>query len=75
MEPSELELYTSQQLIDELMRRQSFLGVVVHSLEDPHGRGWRGQQTFQLRVNDNLDLEQAHRLLGEVLERLGPPEG
>src|SRR5690349_21607573 len=30
VEPSELELYTSHELIAELMRRKTFLGVIVH---------------------------------------------
>ncbi len=56
MHPSELELYSTTALVDELMRRESFVGVVVHALEESRGRGWQGDKTFQVRINGNLNV-------------------
>jgi hypothetical protein len=65
MEPSALELYTTRELIDELIRRQTFLGVVVHAEDDLKG-AWTGEKTFQVHFNSNLDAAQAGRLLDVV---------
>src|SRR5436190_1642321 len=35
-----LELYTTRELIEELMRRTTFLGVVVHSEEELRNGAW-----------------------------------
>ena len=70
MEPSDLALYTSQELIDELMRRTTFLGVVVHSEQDLKGRDWNGERVFKVNFNANLDAAQAGRLLDVVAEHM-----
>jgi hypothetical protein len=67
MNPSELELYTTRELVDELMRRKTFLGVVVHSEEELKGE-WSGERTFQVHFNHNLDAGQATRLLDTVAD-------
>jgi hypothetical protein len=67
MEPSALELYTTRELVDELMRRRTFLGVVIHSEKELKGE-WEGERTFQVHFNDNLDAGQATRLLEAVAE-------
>ncbi len=38
MRSDELELYSTQELIDELMRRTTFQGIVVHSAEEAKRR-------------------------------------
>ena len=70
MEPSGLELYTAKELIDELMRRKTFLGVVVHSEADYKNRQWNGERIFRVHFNENLDPGQAFRLLDTVAGRL-----
>ena len=70
MRPSDLELHSTQELIDELMRRKTFLGVVVHSREELKGREWSGELVFTVHHNDNLSPEEAGRLLDVVAERL-----
>jgi len=68
MQPTDLAFFTAKELIDELMRRKTFLGVVVHSqqeLRDPH---WTGEKVFQVHLNENLDSAQASRLLDIVAE-------
>jgi len=68
MESSGLEFYTTAELIKELVRRQTFLGVVVHSQEELKGNGWGEQRTFEVHFNANLDVLQTGRLLGTVAE-------
>jgi hypothetical protein len=70
MEPSPLELYTTRELVQELMRRQTFLGVVVHAEQELRGP-WRGERIFEVHFNSNLQAEQAARLLEAVTERMG----
>jgi hypothetical protein len=69
METDDLELYSTQQLIQELMRRSTFLGVVVHADEEARG-AWVGEKTFRVHHNANLDAEQAGRLLGVVSDHI-----
>jgi hypothetical protein len=65
MQPSSIELCSTAELVEELMRRQTFLGVVVHSEQELKGR-WTGERTFKVHFNANLDAAQACRLLGAV---------
>jgi hypothetical protein len=67
MEPSALELYTTTELVEELMRRKTFLGVVVHSEQELKGP-WKGERSFRVHYNSNLDAGQACRLLDAVAE-------
>jgi hypothetical protein len=75
MEPSDLELYTTKELIAELMRRQTFLGVVVHSEGEFKNEDWGGARIFRVHFNDNLDAGQALRLLETVASRMDPSPG
>jgi hypothetical protein len=66
----EIALYTTRELIDELMRRKTFLGVVVHAEDELRTAEWRGDQTFKVRFNTNLDAARVGRLLDVVAEHL-----
>jgi len=66
MNPADLELFSTGELIEELLRRTTFQGVVVHSHEEIKNRAWRGERIFSVRYNSNLDLEEAGRLLEVV---------
>jgi hypothetical protein len=66
MSPSDLELFATQELIDELLRRTTFQGVVVHALDGAKDRHWDGERIFVVRHNSNLDTEEAGRLLDVV---------
>ncbi len=70
MEPQELELFSTKQLISELMRRRSFLGVIVHSEEEERGQEWSEVRMFKMHFNKNLDSTSAGRLLQTVAERI-----
>ena len=65
---SELDFYTTQELIQELMRRKTFCGVVVHSAEDHKREAWEDERVFRVHFNQNLDSERASRLLDTVAE-------
>ncbi len=68
MEPSDLALLTTHELIDELTRRTTFLGVVIHSEEELKGGGWGPERMFKVRFNSNLSPAEASRLLEAVAE-------
>lgn len=70
MEPSELALFTTRELIEELTRRTTFLGVVVHSEKDYRAPSWGPERVFKVQFNSNLSAPQAGRLLGTIAEHL-----
>jgi len=69
MQP-ELELFASEDLIAELMRRQTFLGVVVHAVDEHRGEEWPEERVFKVHHNHTLDGIRVGRLLGAVAEQL-----
>lgn len=70
MTPGELELYSTQELIDELVRRATFLGVVVHAHQENRQPWDEGQRVFRVHYNSNLDNDEACRLLAIVSEQM-----
>lgn len=70
MEAGELAFFSTEELVDELVRRTTFLGVVVHSETDWKGDAWGQERTFKVQFNSNLDTAEASRLLGRVAEYL-----
>jgi len=70
MDPGELSIFTTQELIDELLRRSTFLGVVVHAEQEQRHAGWRGDKVFKVRFNDNLEAGQVGRLLEVVANHI-----
>ena len=73
MQPNALELFTTRELVDELLRRTTFLGVIVHS-EEELKETWQGERMFKVRFNDNLNAGEACRLLGRVAEYMEQAE-
>jgi len=73
MQPTTLELCTTGELVEELLRRRTFLGVVVHSEQELKGP-WQGERMFKVRFNDNLNADEACRLLGRVAEHMEQTE-
>ena len=71
MQGSELDFYSNQELIDELLRRTTFLGVVVHSSEEMRNRQWGEERLMRVQFNENLTTEQAGRLLDVVAAQMG----
>jgi hypothetical protein len=66
MKATELELFSTQDLIDELLRRTTFQGVIVHAADGAKKRHWAGERLFSVRHNANLGTEEAGRLLDVV---------
>jgi hypothetical protein len=70
MKESDLAFHTTSELIAELMRRRTFMGVVVHSDPEWKGEPWGAERTFRVHFNSNLDTGQATRLLDAVARYL-----
>jgi hypothetical protein len=69
MQSTELEFYTSEELIRELMRRKTFYGCVVHATEDHKHDDW-DERTLRVHFNGNLTQQSTGRLLDTVAEHL-----
>jgi hypothetical protein len=69
MEIGELELFATHELIEELMRRKTFLGVVIHSEAEMRGR-WMEEHLFRVHFNGNLSATEASRLLETVADAM-----
>lgn len=70
MQPNELELYSTKELINELLRRTTFQGVIIHSRDEARNADWENERVFNVCLNANLDIEKAGRLLGVVSNHL-----
>jgi len=70
MPTGELELFSTTELINELLRRTTFQGVVVHAHDGAKSRNWIGERIFSVRFNANLGTEEAGRLLDVVGQHL-----
>ncbi len=70
MEHRELELFSTQQLISELLKRQTFLGVVIQSVEEEKGQEWPEERVFKMHFNEHLDSPTAGRLLSAIAEHI-----
>lgn len=66
----ELELYTTEQLINEIIRRKTFQGVIVHAEGDFKDRPWRGVKDFKVHWNDNLKKKEACEILSGMSHAL-----
>ena len=70
---NDIELYETQELIDELMRRTTFLGIVIHARDEFRGTWESGERAFRVQHNQNLAVEEVGRLLSLVGEHLDRP--
>ena len=67
MQSTDLAFFTCDDLIQELMRRKTFYGCVVHSADEHKHDAWE-ERTFRVHYNQNLDPRRAGRLLNRVGE-------
>lgn len=74
MNAGELEFFATQDLIDELLRRTTFQGVVVHAVGGAKSRHWDGERCFVVSHNANLHTEEAGRLLNVISEYIASRE-
>jgi hypothetical protein len=70
MNDHELAFFTSAELIAELMRRKTFLGVVVQAESDAKSPEWNEYRIFRVHFNENLSTGEATRLLDVVASRM-----
>lgn len=70
MPDTDLAFHTTAELIAELMRRRTFLGLVIQSDDELKHCNWQGERVFKVHLNDNLDRTEAGRLLEVVAARL-----
>jgi hypothetical protein len=68
MSGEDLELVSTRELVEELMRRTTFMGIIVHAAEEAKHPRWEEERIFKVHFNRNLDAEQVGRLLGVVGE-------
>jgi len=73
MNAGDLELFSSEELVEELLRRTTFQGVIVHSRDEAKSRDWTGERVFSVRLNDNLEVEEAARLLDVISQYISSP--
>ena len=66
MMSEELSFFSTQELIDEIINRSTFQGIIIHTVDNAKSREWEGERVFRLRFNDNLGSEEAGRLLDVV---------
>ena len=66
MQSPELAFCTTQELIEELMRRNTFQGVVVHADDELKHEDTDGTKIFKVHLNANLSTTQASRILETV---------
>jgi len=66
MNVGELDWVATQDLINELMCRTTFQGVIIHASDEVKSRDWDGERLFTVRHNANLDTEETGRLLEVV---------
>jgi len=70
MNAADLELFGTQDLIDELLRRTTFQGVIVHAVDGAKSRDWVGERVFSVRHNANLGTEEMGRLLDVISQHI-----
>lgn len=73
MTERELELFATEELIDELLRRATFQGVIVHSRDEAKSQEWDGERMFSVRFNGSLESQEVGRLLEVVSRHLADP--
>ena len=66
MSGDDLELVSTRELVEELMRRTTFMGIIVHAADEVRNPRWEEERVFKVHFNRNLDAEQVGRLLGVV---------
>ena len=69
----ELELYSTEDLLREVLGRASFHGVVVQMCDAAGNRPEPDEMTFDVRFNNNFETDEVGRLLDVVSRRLADP--
>lgn len=70
MTPGELELVSTSELVEELVRRHTFMGIVVQAAEERRMPWDSGERVFRVHYNSNLEHDEVGRLLAVISEQL-----
>ena len=70
MSTEDLEWFATEDLINELMRRATFQGVVIHAQHGVKQHQWEGERVFVARHNASLGTEAVGRLLEVVSQHI-----
>lgn len=65
---SDLELYTSEELIQELLGRTTFVGVLIRS--EKEAKGISGHRSFRVDSTPNLNDDQTFNILDGLVGQL-----
>lgn len=66
---NELSFCTTKQLINELLSRQTFCGILIYSVKEVRGK--EIHRVWNLQSTMNLENEQVHDVLTDIAEQLG----
>jgi hypothetical protein len=64
----DLSYCTTQELIAELMRRHTFCGAVIHSVDEQKQDVWAEERVFRVHFSQSLDAHRTSRLLSTVAD-------
>ncbi len=64
----DLELYTSEELIQELLNRTTFVGVLIRS--ETEAKSATGHKCFRVDGSTNLNPEQVLNILDQLVGQL-----
>lgn len=65
---SDLELYSSEELIQELLSRTTFVGIVIRS--EKEAKGVSGHRSFRVYSSNNLNTDQTLTILSGLVSQL-----
>lgn len=65
-----LELYTTEEMVEEIINRTTFLGVVIQSEEDCKNKNWYGKKAFKIHWNNNLNNKEVADILENMASSL-----
>jgi hypothetical protein len=62
-EINDLEFYSIEELINEIIKRKTFQGIIIHTEGDCKENKWRGIKDFKVHWNNNLQKHEASQIL------------
>ena len=66
---NELSYLTTEQLVEALLSRHTFCGILISSPKEVRGRS--AHQVWNVQTTGNLEDEQVHDILSEIAMQLG----
>ena len=67
----DLEFYTNEELIEELVKRTNFLGTIIFSEKEYLNNDWgKEKRNFKVKFNTNLTNKQVGKLLEHIAQHI-----